>query len=40
LPGPAVHEVVLWRAGRPPRTVRVLAASTAGRDLVVIGGPL
>ena len=40
LPGPAVHEVVLSRAGRPPRTVRVLAASTAGRDLVVIGGPL
>ncbi|HWC64558.1 MAG TPA: hypothetical protein VG777_00645, partial [Thermoanaerobaculia bacterium] len=36
LAGPAVHDVVLSRAGRPARTIRILASPTAGTDLVVV----
>jgi len=36
LSGPAVHDVVLSKPGRPARTIRVLASPTAGTDLVVV----
>jgi hypothetical protein len=36
LTGPAVHDLVLSRPGRPARTIRVLASPTAGSDLVVV----
>jgi hypothetical protein len=36
LSGPTVHEVVITRFARPAKTVRVLAASTAGKDNVEV----
>ena len=36
LTGPAVHDVVLSRPGRPARTIRILASPTAGSGLVVV----
>jgi hypothetical protein len=36
LNGPAVHDVVLSKPGRPARTIRVLASPMAGNDLVVV----
>jgi hypothetical protein len=36
LSGPMVHEIVIRRVARPDKTVRVLAASTAGKDNVEV----
>jgi hypothetical protein len=36
LSGPTMHEIVITRVARPAKTVRVLAASTAGRDIAEI----
>ncbi len=36
LSGPMVHEIVIRRVARPDRIVRVLCASTAGKDIVEI----
>jgi len=40
LAGPAVHDVVLSKAGRPARTIRILASPTAANDLVVVKASL
>ncbi len=36
LSGPRAHDLVLWAPGRRPRTVRILVASNAGRDVAKV----